>query len=464
MGRKAAEPKITLSVDYQKALRAFMETGKATKDLKAALGALNDEIKKTAPVSQAERAHERFAKQVSQLAREMKGEGATTQLHKMAAALKEAGGAAKLTEVQVENLRRKIQGLAAAGGSVPKELQGLMGGAGGPGGLGDAVRGLVDDQAAKLGPLSGAFATLGPQGLAVAASLGAVATALGTVTSLTAKFASTGGQLADMEARLAISAQSIQELSYAADQAGIDFGTVAGGMEKMANAIVETPEKFDALGLSTERLLAMRPDEQFYAVAEAIRGIENPTLQAHAAMEVFGKSGAQLLPLIRQGVGALAAEAQRLGFVMDGEMVAAADALDDATASLSKAWDGLLVSFGGVIGQSPALTQALRDIAELVGTLSGGVNSFGRLGQQFPRAPHPGPRERPRPAARDHAATARVGPRELQHQGNGCAAGRSQGRPGEAGRGLRHHRSQFVRPVGEDARPAGGRGGAEARG
>ncbi len=379
MARKPAEPKITLSVDYQKAITAFMKTGKETGDLRKALEALNKEVSKRAPISQADKAFNRFERTINKLASEIKGNGATTQLNQMAHALEKVGGVSKLTEVQVENLTRKLQRLAAAGGVVPKELQGLVGRTGG--GAGAAIESLVNDAAmAQSGPLSGIGATLaaiGPQGAAVAGALGAVSTALATATALATKFAQTGAAVDDAAQRLGMSAQAVQELSYAADMSATSLGTITGSIEKLQKEIIDSPDKFEALGLSVQSLLAMEPEQQFYAVADAIQRLESPTLQAHAALEIFGKTGGELLPLIRSGMGDLAAEAHRVGAVMDEQMVAAAAQLDDATLALTKSWDALLVSMGGTIGQSPLVIQGLKDIAALVGQITAATNSGG---------------------------------------------------------------------------------------
>lgn len=212
-----------------------------------------------------------------------------------------------------------------------------------------------------------------------------VSAALATsVASLGMKFATTGGQLADLSARLAMPTDAIQKLSYAAERSGVDFGAVVTSVEKMQMTMAKSPEKFRALGLSVQDLLKLAPDKQFQAVAEAIRAIENPTLQAQAAMAVFGESGAKLLPLIRAGVTGLADEAEQLGFVMSKEQVEAADRLDDALTALGKVWDGLLVNMGSAIASSPALVQSLRDIAEVAGGASRAVQWLNRALNERP--------------------------------------------------------------------------------
>jgi hypothetical protein len=121
----------------------------------------------------------------------------------------------------------------------------------------------------------------------------------------------------------------------------------------------QTRAAFTALGLSANRLKALTPEQQFLAVATALRRIPDPTARAAAAMAVLGKSGTRLLPVI-QDLEALRTEARRLGASMTAGQAAAAGALADA-------WDRVQASIGGLttaIGSAlaPVLLQALQAV------------------------------------------------------------------------------------------------------
>lgn len=386
MARKAAEPKITLSVDYQKAIQAFIKTGEQTKDLKKALSALNDEVKKTAPVNAADKAFGSFEKTVNKLAREIKGNGATTQLNQMQHALEKVGGVSKLTEVQVDNLRRKIQGLAAAGGSVPKELQGLMGGATGLGAAGNAL--------AAGGGIGGAMAALGPQGAVAAAGLAALAASgaalTGAMVSSTRAVLDKAGALKVMAAEAQIGVEPLQELLYAAEQSGVSSEALVQALSNMGKALLNSPEKFAQLGLEVSKLRQMKPEDVFAAVAEKINGIENPLLKGAVAVDLFGKAGKAVLPLMEEDVTGLRAEFRELGLGMSGDMVNAAEALGDKVSTLSKLWEQLKLRIGEAAIETGAAQDTVLLMAQALGflvTASGLATTAARnLGESYKRA------------------------------------------------------------------------------
>ena len=53
------------------------------------------------------------------------------------------------------------------------------------------------------------------------------------------------------------------------------------------------------LGLSIEELMAMAPDEQFRLLAERIAAVEDPAIRTGIAMDIFGRSGNDLVTLFK---------------------------------------------------------------------------------------------------------------------------------------------------------------------
>jgi len=99
------------------------------------------------------------------------------------------------------------------------------------------------------------------------------------------------------------SAERIDSMSKVADRLGTSFETIqaaalgakmAGlGLEDLTQAIDHMSKKIGSGGMSL--------DQRFLQQAEAIAAIKDPAEQARAAMDLFGKSGAKLLPLLKQG-------------------------------------------------------------------------------------------------------------------------------------------------------------------
>src|SRR5207247_2005355 len=87
------------------------------------------------------------------------------------------------------------------------------------------------------------------------------------------------------------------------------------------------------------------------------------------AMELLGKSGANLLPLASQ-FGDLRKEAEALGIVMSDEVLGAAADLDDQTDRLSAVFGGLKNNLVSVIVQSEPVQAFMSGLVKLFGDLS----------------------------------------------------------------------------------------------
>lgn len=152
----------------------------------------------------------------------------------------------------------------------------------------------------------------------------------------------TGDALDKMRQRTGVSVEALSELAHAAEQSGTNMETVEGAIAKMQKGITSGSKEFAKFGISLEKLNGMKPEQQFHAIADQIRLIENPTKRAAAAMAIFGKSGAQLLPMI-EDMDELTKEARDMGFVMSGQTASSAVRLGDMIANLMKS-----VKFAGM--------------------------------------------------------------------------------------------------------------------
>jgi hypothetical protein len=169
-----------------------------------------------------------------------------------------------------------------------------------------------------------------------------------------------GSELQEMSERTGIAVESLSALQYAASQTGASMEQLEKGIHLSQKLLGSSlgAKTFAALGLDIAKLKALSPEEQFLALAEAISRIPGQVDRAAAAMKVFGKGGASLLPFInlgREGIYRLRAEAQKLGLVMSGEDAAAADHLGD---SISRVRQQVLRLVGAVgASLAPALEQ-----------------------------------------------------------------------------------------------------------
>ena len=191
-------------------------------------------------------------------------------------------------------------------------------------------------------------------------------------------FADAGSAVDDMAQRTGMSAEAVSSLGYAAKLSGTDIGTLEKGVRKMqmgiADAAAGVPgavDKFAALGLKVEDLAKMSPDEQFLAIADKLSLIQDPALKSAAAMEYFGKAGADLVPMLSEGgdgIRKLQQDAADLGQTMSGEDAAAAAKLGDVFDRLLGVIGGLQNRIGAAL--APLLTTVGEKIISVVSTVS----------------------------------------------------------------------------------------------
>jgi hypothetical protein len=186
-------------------------------------------------------------------------------------------------------------------------------------------------------------------------------------------------------AKSGISTAEYQRLAYAAKLSGASMGTVEVAMKTLQMAISSGDKDLARLGLDLNALSAASPDQQFLRVAEAVAAIEDPARRTVAAVASFGRSGIDLLPMI-SSLSEMRDEADRLGLVLDGKALAAAERFNDTLERLQAIAQSKIVvaveyveSFvrpGGGAGGAPGLS-ATSSIGVLAG---GGAAAGGAIG------------------------------------------------------------------------------------
>ncbi len=175
--------------------------------------------------------------------------------------------------------------------------------------------------------------------LTAAFSVAAISTAIHKYTEFT-------GALADMELKTGIGAEALQRLKYAAEQNGSSLEAVTGAVSKLGKNLAGDDKSakgaLDALGLSFKDIRNSAPDVAFAKIGDAISKIEDPMARSKLAMDLFGKSGAELLPVLTNHLSETEAEADKLGIVMSEDMVQAGDKFGDSMHSLELVGQSLI--------------------------------------------------------------------------------------------------------------------------
>ena len=189
------------------------------------------------------------------------------------------------------------------------------------------------------------------KGLAIGGAIALTGFAVGAVKS----FLDTGEALDKMSKRTGFSVEALGELKFAAEQSGTSIETIEKASFKLSgvlldaeNGLVGAKDALAQLGLKAEDLKALSPEEQFQTIANALSGVESASDKAALAQDLFGKSGAALLPLFgegEEGMAALRAQAQSLGIVMSTEAAAGAASFNDSLNEVKSAALGVFKGF-----------------------------------------------------------------------------------------------------------------------
>ena len=205
----------------------------------------------------------------------------------------------------------------------------------------------------------------------------------GRVTSLVTNVNAGISAIDDLSQRTGIQVEALQGYSLAAKLAGVDTEQFGSAVQILAlNIGKATPgdaldKSLKGINLSVAELRALSPEQQFSEIGVAISQLPTAADRAAAAVAIFGKQGAALAPLFREGAASieeLQAKAERLGVIISETQVNNVGDMNDAFDLVSATINGII---GQVIGNlAPAVTavtnEFLRFVEEFNGTTGEG--------------------------------------------------------------------------------------------
>jgi hypothetical protein len=141
------------------------------------------------------------------------------------------------------------------------------------------------------------------------------------------------GNLAD---KLGASFDFIQVLEDAAGRSGGSVDQLSAGFTRFLKTVSDAragsesaAAAFGRLGIGIDAVRGTAPEQLFRSAAEAITQIQDPAARTAAAMALFGKSGADLVPTL-QKIGVSAADIERLGGGLGASQRRDVDAFGDS--------------------------------------------------------------------------------------------------------------------------------------
>lgn len=211
------------------------------------------------------------------------------------------------------------------------------------------------------------------------------------------------GSVKDMSEATGIDTENWQKMTYAAKIAGIEKEKLMTSMVKFDKTIAEAANgSKKAAGLFKDFGISIKdaagnvraPEEIFKDVVGVFGNLEDSAVKTAAATDFFGKSGAELMPLLnegKEGLEKLYKAAEESGNVLGKDALEAADKFGkklDITgkqvnglklhigSALVPMLDGLLTKVMGIIGKVKDWTDRNPKLVQTIGKIALGLSAF----------------------------------------------------------------------------------------
>jgi hypothetical protein len=158
---------------------------------------------------------------------------------------------------------------------------------------------------------------------------------------------------------IGLTTESFTGLQFAASQSGVANTELSGSLTRLSRSMSDAAKKggipaeiFSDLGISVLNAEGnlRSADEVLADLADTFQNMPNGVEKTAAAVELLGRSGARLIPLLNggsEGIKALTDQAERLGLVISDEQAAASERFNDNIAAMGGAARGASNTIAG---------------------------------------------------------------------------------------------------------------------
>lgn len=230
-----------------------------------------------------------------------------------------------------------------------------------------------------LGMKTGGFEAGGKRGIATLNSLATATTGLnsalgiagavkGTLADIVRVYTESANRIdstGKLSERLGFTTEDLASLQHGASLADISTESLNNSLQKMVVNLAKASKGdkvgkvFESLGLDAKKLISANPTDALGQIADKLNGMENAAERNAAAIQIFGKSGAPMLTLLKDGSASLAdmrKEADSLGITFDKLSTIQVEAANDAMTRVKATFTGMKQSVA--IGLAPVLESA----------------------------------------------------------------------------------------------------------
>ncbi|MGV8951192.1 MAG: hypothetical protein ACOH2M_08810 [Cypionkella sp.] len=219
----------------------------------------------------------------------------------------------------------------------------------------------------------GNFAKTAGAGLALVATAAAAA---GAALAVAVKGAiDNADELSKTAQKVGFTTEALSRLNYAASLSDVALGQLSTGLGRLTAGMSTIAQgaggqakmAFDALGISAldANGKLRQSDEVFADIAERFARMEDGSTKTALAIALFGRAGADLIPMLnmgKAGLADLAAEADRLGITLGTDTGRAAEQFNDSITRLQATFQGVINKI--MQGALPALNEFADKIAD----------------------------------------------------------------------------------------------------
>ena len=153
-----------------------------------------------------------------------------------------------------------------------------------------------------------------------------------------------GDNIDKMSQKMGISAEAYQEWDFILQHSGSSIDAMSRGMITLQKNAVDSADKFEALGLSQERVASMSTEELFAYTIQGLQEMGDSAERTALANDLLGGAVKQLGPLLNtsaEDTEAMKQQVHELGGIMSDEAVKASASYEDSLQNLQWTIQGL---------------------------------------------------------------------------------------------------------------------------
>lgn len=264
---------------------------------------------------------------------------------------------------KLSDTERRLKGLEKAAKKTGQGTQGAFGG------LSKSLHG-------SIGPLAGISAGM----IGIGAAVGFIKSSV-TATeqlALSSKKLSreTGMGIEQSSAWISLA----KERGIKTEQLGVTFGQFSKVLYKGSQGNKTMSATLAAVGVSMKDVKGQRFGPALGAVADSFKKMGDGPKRTALAMQLFGRSGRTLLPILSKGSGGikeLEARMKELGLTVDGKTTAQMNKLRESSRTLHGTFEGMKIQLGSAL--MPHLASAAQFLAHFTDQMRAGKGTGGQF-------------------------------------------------------------------------------------